>query len=1089
VAKNPDHYAIVVGIDRYAQLPNLRTAVKDAAEFARWLSSDTGGGLPKENVAFIVSTPPLPAHPFDARPTQSEIDEALTLFGIEEERRIGKRLYFYFAGHGFGPQFDDVGMLMAPASMDKLVSISLRAYRQFLSESGAFNELVFILDCSRVQVDANEPATVPSLPTPKSEKPFGTSEFILMSMTDAETSNEAGSEGRGLLTRAALDGLNGESVDASGRVTAESLSSYVRWRVPKLAGGASLRHLPEILLPTQEIVFKDAQVEQQSQGILIVEVPHWAVEVHVYDNLLRPVAETGKVKEEPQPGLYCSETRLSPGIYQVEVALEGKSKGQFVSVSPNQTTRISRDHWGDLKLESAAPLEGTATTHEWHMGPAVEWSHKSTWGKAPGGLSRLFMFVRTTEPHLYPRFAAGLRLLDADLKLVTDFSDSSVQDSHYGWMAFCADLPPGFYVLRRGRSGVWVRHQPLYLCANWETQLFLNARRSPSLRTLTLNMARRDAGFHPEDQTAIAAEAVLDSMRYGTSSSELVTGEKLNALLRGKFENPWLGILAAYALRSNLETTEGVLRSDADPMAADLLRQVMTFLSQEIKDHPDVRALRLDLKVPSEQPFAYPPLLYAGLKMVQRHATSFSETIPLGSLTDRLLDNLLVNSPWTAWRHLEPDEHTKIEDVASGRRRKRSPTKEATRAFSTSAASFLQSVAPKAPVFQFIESEIPADADQGQPGDRVKTPELTSATAASMLYHANLINIGKELTQNYNVDDLPQKVPLNLALSMNDLLDKIDPGEVSQKCGLPLSRAEHGLQHLRSASATTEAGPVGLKAGANPLSATEQVVLEYALQQSAQPDKSPDETSELQQSAGGEADEAVAADPASMTGAAEDDVPKATARPPLTIEGCCGKIRAEADRILLSLKERPVDDSEQARGLAERLQRVANHLLRQAAFTLMTDAESNVLTANGAFYALISPPDVTQDKETQQKVKQDNLSAWLKAFKSAPLGRSKLTNPRPAEDALSGKYILWRTAIEDETAKSVQAHLNVMRVEGVRAIKPETLKEINKVLPKLRLYTPLYVYETTEQRSKYFSQLEEIIEGLERINDTDEAKL
>ena len=52
---NRDHYAVVIGIDKYSQFRRLSSAVKDATRFSEWLNSPDGGGVPKENTHLIVS--------------------------------------------------------------------------------------------------------------------------------------------------------------------------------------------------------------------------------------------------------------------------------------------------------------------------------------------------------------------------------------------------------------------------------------------------------------------------------------------------------------------------------------------------------------------------------------------------------------------------------------------------------------------------------------------------------------------------------------------------------------------------------------------------------------------------------------------------------------------------------------------------------------------------------------------------------------------------------------------------------------------------------------------------------------------------
>src|SRR4051812_47010439 len=149
MAKNPDHYAIVIGIDRYPQLPILEGPVSDATAFKDWLVSPDGGGLPEQNARLIL-TGAQTNDPLDAQPVKVEIDRALRDFGLERNKKIGKRLYFYFSGHGFGAKFDDVGMLMANASATRLGSnIGLRPFREFFNDFIFFDEIVYVLDCCR----------------------------------------------------------------------------------------------------------------------------------------------------------------------------------------------------------------------------------------------------------------------------------------------------------------------------------------------------------------------------------------------------------------------------------------------------------------------------------------------------------------------------------------------------------------------------------------------------------------------------------------------------------------------------------------------------------------------------------------------------------------------------------------------------------------------------------------------------------------------------------------------------------------------------------------------------------------------------
>ncbi len=841
MAENLDHYAILIGIDKYPQLGDVSSAASCATSFAEWLSSAEGGGLPASNISIISSPPEPPADPLDARPTPADVEAAFIKFGAGKEDRIGKRLYFYFAGRACGRTLDDVLLLMADASLNRLGSnVGLSRYRQFLSQSTLFDEVVYILDCAFLDTQLRAEPAGPALTLPATFNRTSVKEFVIMSSpiggVPAAPDDAAGGANPGLLTKAVLEGLRGAAACAGGDataqanlqalVTAASLGEYVRGRVRDLATGPKLSQLPEMLLPSVDMVFATASLSLLS-GTLIVQVPHWSAEVRVYNNLLQLVTGPVKIHTSPDaPEVSQAEIKLAEGIYKVEATLEGQTESQFVGIQYNKPTTIKKDSWNNLKLSSAAPLAGTATTHEWHTHPAVEWSRKVTWADSPGGAkrtSRLFLFVRTTEPDRYKSYAEGLRLLDASGELITDFSSGVQQDPQYGWTAFCADLEPGCYILRRGRGGIRLRQQPLYLCPNWETQVFLEAKASPSLRTQTLNMAPRGKGFHPNDEAAIAAEAVLDSFRYGGSVEHLIVKEKLSSLLSGKFENPWLGILAAYALRSHLEGPMG----EEDQEARNLLTHVMGFLDK-FGDHPDVRALKLNPDEAAPKPIPYPPLLVKGLRMVQHHARKFAGTIPQHGLTDFVLGSLVVNSPWTAWRHLKtgPSVLERIDPavVETGKTIARILTGTAL----THAATYLQSASPKVPVRRVADVIKETGKKLAAPGANVYD---VASFAVNALRDAPLLDAIQALMQQRDLDALPESVTVNREQKINDLLQGVKAEEISQVTGLSVDHTESSLKRLRESSA--QAATVQAAGHELALTPTDKVVLEYALTESA----------------------------------------------------------------------------------------------------------------------------------------------------------------------------------------------------------------------------------------------------------------
>lgn len=1071
MSNKPNHYAIVVGINDYLGLGAVSTTKANATGFIEWLTASGGGDLPAENIQSLFSSQSTG----DAGPVAADIDQALVTLGAEKQKHIGQRLYFYFAGCACGTSFDDTALLMADAEPARLSGVSLKAYRQLLCLNELFDEVVYILDCLYINSAIPFEATVPHLALAPARPASSVKEFLLMSSSLIKNGPSADLDSEGLLTRALLDGLRGSGANQNGTITSTSLADYVRRRMRDLASGPKLLKLPDILLPEQEMIFGEVTVSPLV-GTLIVQVPHWSAEVKILNNLFESVVSSIEIKESPaSPGSYEAEVKISEGIYKVQVTLEGKSESQLVAIQFNQTSSILKDSWKTLEFVSAAPLAGSATTHASHSQPAVEWSRKITWNESPGGSSRLFLFVRTTHPDTYKLFAEGLRLLDANEQTVTDFSDGVQKDMANGWMAFCADLAPGFYILRRGRMGVRLRQQPLYLCADWETQAFLEARTSPSLRTMTLNMARKGVGFKPDDETTIAGEAVLDSMRYGAGNKQLVTREKLTSLLRGKFENPWLGILACYALR--FQPTEQAETADQNK---SLLDHVLSFLDNEISDHPDVRALRLQLDQPAAAPFPHPPLLRQGLSMVRHHSMLFRETIPLYSLTDRVVANLLANSPWTAWRHLTTREKfdDRVAPAISGSKAEWVRSLTETALFH--ATSILQSSFPKAPVVQL--AQLLRETMGGKKPSKAVTRKALQKAVQSF-GEAPLLDILQTMTRISDLDSLTSTVTLKDDESLKGLLQSVKAEEISKASGLSLAHSEKGLESLRQAtSAETE---VTKSRGREPRpTADEHAVLEYIVAATAREKAvgqriTSVETTELKST---RPEDAPAEDAGSAIEIADVEIaeePAAAAA--VTIEECVSTMRSEAARILIPPAQETADTAIDpgAKKLSERLLRVSERLFERSAFTITMNSRARIISANCAFIHLVEPADDMLDQRSRLRQRKANVKSWEKALANVPVSDSLV--PNPVIGASPTAFNLRKSVVQKENLHADKAYLITMRVTGAASVDQSKLQQVSELLPSLSLYSSFFAYDSENGRVDHLAKLEEIIQKLEEL--------
>lgn len=808
---------------------------------------------------------------------------------------------------------------------------------------------------------------------------------------------------------------------------------------------------------------QEKQTGEPKSGVLKIEVPHWSAQVRVFNGALQPESEIGKIKSDRQlKSGYSLEAVLPPGNYLVQTSLEGKTESEWIPVNAGKMTEVSPKAWANLKFTSASPLEKTDNFNRTHTDEAEKLSREITWKyKNYDCDSRLFLFVRTLDPKNYGgAFSDGLQLLTERGELVTDFSDGIRKNKRRGWMAFNADLPAGGYILRRGRRGVHLRYQVFYLCGGWETQIFLKARAYPSLSTWSVNMAPHGVGFHPFDEAVLAAEVITDNLRHSSNSSFLLQNEKIrqgiDVLLDEKMENPWLGILAAHAIERLTEQT----REDNPEVREyfDILEQkVKPFLHRALGEHPDVRALLLNDGFPAEKPFDFPPSLLAGLQRAQTHSVRFADTIPLDSLTDCAVDSLVINAPWTAWRHLVREPKHNLYPQSKRLRVKQS---DSTTDFSVSAV-LSQTAAPRTPVYRLAEDE--------------PTEEATAAGAAAVrqtatetvLQDAPMIQKVKERVLNYaknfDLGSLRDKIEFNSSEVINNVLSQVTSEEISLKFGISLSRTEESLKVLHSQVAVA-----GNAESDEPMSAAqtmhtekslltvEQAILEYAL----------NKFGKTESEAAGE-------------GAAQ-------AVPKYTIREIVSKIQSEADRLCVAAAQNPDFAADIAQTFAGKLYRVAENLLKHADFVLITDQRGKILYSNGTFLLLILPKSsdraLLSESETNEarSRKQKN---WENVLESAQTGLSEIINQYEAIEWR--KWRLSRTEIDDRAANRSISYLNLLRVTDFPPLGEEVLREIDAAAANLTFYAPLLVYGSKDNSEQNGKNLIGAIERLEaRIKKT-----
>jgi hypothetical protein len=756
-------------------------------------------------------------------------------------------------------------------------------------------------------------------------------------------------------------------------------------------------------------------------GTLIVWVPHWATAVRLSDNQFQPVA-TFSAPVDMGNGQFQVTTDLKPGVYRIDVELGATADSEWVSIRPGKKNVIPAERWAGVHLASAAPLPASRETIA-PAAPASEaetWSRTITWPSPAPGSARLFIFVQTPDRKKYPDFARGLTLLDARGQALTPLAADSVKDTGAAWLAFTTDLQNGFYILRRSGPGPMLYNQPLYLCDGWETQVFIVGGNGPSLRSLTMHMAPFGHGFRRDDDTAAASDAVMSGLRRESAMATVLASSHLKKLLHGEQKNPWLAVLAAYALAASEDENR---RPGADRpqkfVDSALKDDVIQFLRVTIGSHPDVRALCLEPDVAAPEPFEYPPLLRIGLQRVQRHAIGFTNTIPVGSLTDRLLGEQIASSPWTVWReNATPARETAESDA---------PPSAKAGAYRRLVSSILPfGLGPSAPLFRApISSET----------EKTQAEELRQVLCDLPIIKAAQAMIGQtaQPTESKIVIDIPEEA--------RKLISEIEPHALSAAASIPLDRAQSELRRLKTTLDTLAAG-TGDR--------TERAILEYALRRGARAGR--------KRGADEKAVEADAPDPQGASSA--------------TIEECVGALRDASEQLSRSTTAIDADPAMAARvkSLAGRLRATAESLLGHADLIAITGVKGEFLYGNGAFTLLMTSAGKVEPAGARGK--------WCEWLSTLPPGRNR--DQKSPVDSEGRTWVVRRTAVEDARTGEITAFVNILEDGRRSAWSDGVFSRVASQVSEVTLHASFVQYGSPKRLSSSLKELERLVDGLEQ---------
>ncbi|HQU72667.1 MAG: hypothetical protein KDI06_14760 [Calditrichaeota bacterium] len=399
---------------------------------------------------------------------------------------------------------------------------------------------------------------------------------------------------------------------------------------------------------------------QQPTARLVCNARDEHVEIAVLD---------GRLREIPLlDNLGMVELDLEPGVYVVQFR-SGSEKVERIATltTPGKTVYVDLDQ--PIEIATPVPVFRTRTSHEYQSYPAQGASMVNP-QPAPGhqGEGKLFLFLR--DPFGNPDDLSGyvpeafrLKICDEKGMALFDFAADAHHQRDQRWSSIHLALDPGLYILESDLGEGRLRHQGVYVCRDWQTQVFANVALSDwpehqmviDLENLSLLMARPGMGFDPEREDFHLAEVALKAL----STSGNIPGAQRTDMLWMKFENPLLGIYAAYLHLRRKRVIYGLM-NDVFHNLHGLLGPIpevlclgQGLLRRGYEEHLNVNAelSRVVEVLNLSGSISRPPMLRCAWQEAVQASIADHELIPTGSLAERVAAQLLGGSRWVAWQH------------------------------------------------------------------------------------------------------------------------------------------------------------------------------------------------------------------------------------------------------------------------------------------------------------------------------------------------------------------------------------------------------------------------------------------------------
>jgi uncharacterized caspase-like protein len=237
-APQPNAVALVIGIEKYRDVPPPDGARADASAFAALAQKTLG--IPEGNVRVLL----------DERATRGDIEKeiAWTINNVP----AGGRIYLFYSGHGAPDPVKGTPYLVPydgdPSALDQ-TALKLTSITERLSKSRAAETIVFIDSCFSGAGGRSvlPPGTRPLVRVQAAKT--GSNVAVLSSSTGSEISGPAPEGGGGLFTKFLLDALGRGQGDLDGdrQITLGELKAWIAPRVVREAQRANRSQTPTLL--------------------------------------------------------------------------------------------------------------------------------------------------------------------------------------------------------------------------------------------------------------------------------------------------------------------------------------------------------------------------------------------------------------------------------------------------------------------------------------------------------------------------------------------------------------------------------------------------------------------------------------------------------------------------------------------------------------------------------------------------------------------------------------------------------------------------------------------------------------------------